>query len=369
MRQRIQQFLRYSLTPALAATLLFASVPSPAKVSCESGYASVPRAERMEAAAEKAGLHYLFTSSRGPGIKRLKLGKKYAYYTPSGKRITSESEIARINALQIPPGYHDIWISPDPDSHIQALAKDAKNRGQYRYHPKWIAFQKEEKFSRMQEFGESLPQIRAHVRANLAAESAEGTLAAIVRTLDETGIRIGNEEYAKTNSTYGLTTLRKSHVKVEGNSVTFTFRGKSSKDHSISVADAALARKIRALLRLPGRNLFQAPKAGGGYRAVSSGEVNDYLKTIGNGQFTAKDFRTWSGTVTAAQALLKAGGKGEVNIKAAIQAASEKLGNTPSIAEKSYIHPAVLEEYRKENPLFRGSRDPEELVIELISRH
>jgi DNA topoisomerase I len=297
-----------------------------------------------------AGLRYV--SDRMPGIRRTRKGKHFAYRAPDGTPIRNKQELARITSLAIPPAWTDVWICPNPRGHLQATGKDARGRKVYRYHPRWRAVRDETKYHRMLAFGEALPAIRARVADDLAVSgpARARVLAAVVHLLDETAIRVGNEEYARQNASFGLTTLRNDHVDVEGSTIRFQFRGKSGKDHEVEISDRRVARLLRKLQDLPGQHLFGYRDEHGNVRAVESADVNDYLREISGQDFTAKDFRTWEGTVIVAREL-RAAGEAETKAEAkqrvadAIKAASARLGNTPAICKTSYVHPAVLDGY------------------------
>jgi DNA topoisomerase-1 len=299
------------------------------------------------AAARAAGLRY--TPDIGPGITRRRAGKGWSYIDPDGVVIRDANELLRIRALAIPPAWTDVWINPNPRGHIQATGRDARGRKQYRYHANWRATRDETKFSRMITFGEALPRIRDRVKADLGLPGLprEKTLAIAVHLLDEALIRVGNEEYARDNGSYGLTTLRDDHVDVSGSTVRFTFRGKSGKSHEIDVRDRRVARIISRLQDLPGQHLFQYLDADGEPHAIGSEDVNSYLHEIAGEAFTAKDFRTWGGTVLAARSLRELGPSEsqttmKANIITAIDAVAATLGNTRAVCRSAYIHPAVL---------------------------
>ena len=299
------------------------------------------------AAARAAGLRY--TPDIGPGITRRRAGRGWSYIDPDGVVIRDAKELQRIRALVIPPAWTNVWINPDPRGHIQATGRDARGRKQYRYHDKWRATRDETKFSRMIAFGEALPRIRERVAADLGLPGLprEKTLAIAVRLLDEALIRVGNTEYARENDSYGLTTLRDDHVDVSGSTVHFTFRGKSGKTQEIDVRDRRVARNISRMQDLPGEHLFQYLDADGTPHAIGSEDVNAYLQEIAGEAFTAKDFRTWGGTVLAARSLRERGPfesqtAMKANIVAAIDDVAARLGNTRAVCRSAYIHPAVL---------------------------
>ena len=299
------------------------------------------------AAARAAGLRY--TPDAGSGITRRRACNGWSYIDPDGAVIRDAEELQRIRALVIPPAWTDVWINPNPRGHIQATGRDARGRKQYRYHDSWRAIRDETKFSRMISFGEALPRIRERVAADLELPGLprEKTLAIAVRILDESLIRVGNEEYARENDSYGLTTLRNDHVDVSGSTVHFTFRGKSGKTHEIDVRDRRVARVISRMQDLPGEHLFQYLDSDGEPHAIGSEDVNDYLREIAREAFTAKDFRTWGGTVLAARHLRERGPfesqtAMKANIVAAVDAVAASLGNTRAVCRAAYIHPAVL---------------------------
>lgn len=300
--------------------------------------------------AREAGLRYV-TDSR-PGISRKRAGRGFAYFSPKGERIKDPGTLRRIKSLAIPPAWTDVWISPVESGHIQATGRDAKGRKQYRYHPRWRQTRDETKYGRMIAFGKALPAIRARVDHDLTLPGLprEKVLATAVRLLETTLIRVGNEEYARTNKHYGLTTMLNRHVKVEGSKIVFKFRGKSGIRHTIDVKDRRLARIVARLQELPGQELFTYRDEEGKNQKIDSADVNAYLQEITGQPFTAKDFRTWAGTVLAALALQEVAAfetKAEArkNIVRAIENVSERLGNTPAICRKCYVHPAIIDSY------------------------
>ena len=305
----------------------------------------------LKAAASAAGLRYV--SDRTPGIRRVRTADGFQYRAPDGDNITEEETLARIRKLAIPPAYEDVWISPRPNGHLQAVGRDARGRKQYRYHPRWREVRDEGKYGKLLVFGKVLPKIRARVEVDLARRGLprEKVLAAIVRLLETTMMRIGNEEYAKTNKSYGLTTLRNRHVKVEGASrIRLDFRGKRGTEYHIDLRNRRLAGIVRRCQELPGQELFQYLDEDGTPRTVGSDDVNDYLREISGEEITAKDFRTWAATKLAALAFqeLEAFDTQAVakkNVVQAVEAVSKILGNTPAICRKCYIHPAVLDGY------------------------
>lgn len=305
------------------------------------------------ASARAAGLHYV--NDDRPGISRRRCGKGFCYYAPDGRRITDEDVLRRIRALAIPPAYTDVWIAQDPRGHIQATGRDAKGRKQYRYHPRWREVRDAVKYDRMITFAEAVPRIRERVDKDLRRQGVcrRRVLALVVKLLEATRIRVGNEEYARKNRSFGLTTLLTRHVHVAGHAIEFTFRGKSGKDHRVSLRDRRLARAVQRCLEIPGQELFTYLTDDGGVHSVTSGDVNEYLREIAGGEFTAKDFRTWAGTVLAADELRRCARSDNRRVmqravNKAIVAVSERLGNTPAVCRRSYVHPAVVEAY------FRG---------------
>lgn len=302
--------------------------------------------------AKAVGLRYV--SDQEPGIRRLKAGEGFKYETTSGKAVRDKRVLQRIRSLAIPPAWTDVWICPHDNGHLQATGRDAKKRKQHRYHPLWREMRDTNKYDRMIEFGEALPGMRRRIAGHLKKSglNRERVLAAMVRIMDLTFIRVGNDEYAKSNRSYGLTTLQDQHAKIRGGRVHLSFRGKSGKYHSIEVEDPRLAKIVRNCQEIPGQELFQWINGDGKHHDVTSGDVNEYLREISGSDFTAKDFRTWAGTVLAAQAL-KATKKSETqreakkNIKQAIDTVASKLGNTPAVCRKCYIHPQVMEGYMK----------------------
>jgi DNA topoisomerase I len=332
-----------------------------------------------EGAAAAAGLRYV--SDASPGIRRRKRGKAFAYVDAQGRAVRDPDELSRIRSLAIPPAYADVWICSSRDGHIQATGRDARGRKQYRYHKRWAEVRGETKFERMIGFAENLPRIRSRVERDLALPGLprEKVLASAVRLLETSSIRIGNEEYARSNDSFGITTLREEHVTVRGANLRFRFRGKSGKEHSIAVHDRRLARIVQRMQDLPGQELFSFLDDEGLAHSIASGDVNDYIRESSERDFTAKDFRTWIGTVGCAEALLAAGpGRDQKerksNVLAAIETVARRLGNTPSVCRKAYIHPEVIEAYlagRFARTGKRGTRkanDVEAFVIGFLQR-
>jgi DNA topoisomerase I len=300
--------------------------------------------------AQAAGLRYV--SDTMPGIRRRKAGTGFSYLGPDGKTIRDPAELARIRSLAVPPAYIDVWICPMPNGHIQATGRDARGRKQYRYHPKWRETRDETKFGRILAFSETLPRIRRRVDRDLGKQGLprEKVLATVVRLLDCTGIRIGNDEYARANRSFGLTTLRDRHVEVNGSNIRFEFRGKSGKSHRVSLNDRPLARIVQRCQAIPGEDLFQYIDDDDVRQTIGSGDVNDYLREVSGQEFTAKDFRTWSGTKLAVAALAEIGAgssprQAKSNVLRAIDRVAEQLNNTRAVCRKYYIHPCVLDAY------------------------
>jgi len=307
-------------------------------------------------AARAAGLRYVHDGRAGIHREAVKDG--FRYLDAHGAPVEDETTLARIKGLVIPPAWQDVWICAQANGHLQATGRDARGRKQYRYHPKWRTARDEVKYERMLKFGDALPAIRHEVdRAlKLPGLPREKVLATIVYLLEATMMRVGNEEYARTNKSFGLTTLRNRHVKVDGSDVQFSFRGKSGVYHKVKVHDRRLAGIVKRTRDLPGQELFQYIDEDGETHSVDSSDVNDYLRNITGEEYTAKDFRTWSGTVLAALALQEfekfdSETQAKKNIVRAIESVAEKLGNTPTICRKCYVHPAVLDAYLEGAPL------------------
>jgi DNA topoisomerase-1 len=318
--------------------------------------------------AEEAGLRYV--SDESPGYTRQRRGKKFVYYDTEGKEIRDETRILRLNRLAIPPAYTDVWICPSPNGHLQATGRDARGRKQYRYHERWREVRDENKYEKMIVFAQALPKIRSRINRDLKRRGLprEKVLATVVQLLEKTFIRVGNEEYVKENKSFGLTTLRNRHVEVKGAKLRFRFRGKSGQDHDIDTEDWRVARIIKKLQELPGQEVFQYLDEEGERRQVTSEDVNQYLREISGEDFTAKDFRTWAGTVMAAMALqaqdaFENNSQAKKNVKAAISAVAKMLGNTPAVCRKCYVHPAVLETYLDGN-LIEGLKKRTEDMLE-----
>lgn len=303
-----------------------------------------------EAAAESAGLIYV--SDEEPGIRRQRRGKSFAYKGGDGEAIGDKRVLERIHRLAIPPAWTDVWICGSANGHIQATGRDARGRKQYKYHARWREVRDSTKFERMLEFAAALPKIRKRIASDLAerALSRRKVLATVVYLLENTLIRVGNADYAKQNKSFGLTTLRDGHVDVNGGELRFEFKGKSGKIWKLRMRDRRIAAVVRSCQDLPGQHLFQYLDENGERQRITSSDVNDYLRNIAGGDITAKDFRTWAGTILAAMALSEfesfdseAGAKR--NIKAAIEKVAARLGNTPTICRQCYVHPEIVNAY------------------------
>lgn len=300
--------------------------------------------------AKAVGLRYVTDTI--PGFSRKKKGKQFEYLDLKGKPLKAPSHLARIKSLVIPPAWTDVWICPHENGHLQATGRDARGRKQHRYHPRWREVRDETKYTRMLVFAKDLPRIRKRLHRDLKLPGLprEKVLATIVKLLEVSLIRVGNEEYARDNKSYGLTTMQDKHAEVKGGKVKFQFRGKSGKAHDIDIHDKHLARVVKLCQDLPGQDLFQYIDEAGKKQDVKSEDVNEYLRSIAGEEFTAKDFRTWAGTVLAAMALqefekVNNQKQARKNIVRAIEAVSQRLGNTPSVCRKCYVHPAVLDSY------------------------
>ena len=313
-------------------------------------------------AAESAGLRYV--SDDRPGIRRKKAGKGFTYTRADGSKLSESDVLKRIKALAVPPAWTDVWICPFADGHVQATGRDAKRRKQYRYHVRFREVRESTKYEHVVAFADALPSIRGKVREHMALRGLprEKVLATVVHLLESTLIRVGNDDYAKQNNSYGLTTLKNRHVAVDGKEVRFRFTGKSGKQWSLQVRDRRIAKIIKACQELPGQDLLQYVDEEGNCRDVTSTDVNDYLREITGKAITAKDFRTWAGTVLAAMALneletFDSAAQAKRNLRLAIEKVSARLGNTPTICRKCYVHPEVLNSYMDGN-----------LVLELKSK-
>jgi len=300
--------------------------------------------------AEQEGLKYV--TDNKPGITRKRNGDHFVYFDKDNQKITDEKLITRIQSIGIPPAYEHVWICPQANGHIQATGFDARGRKQYRYHSKWRMVRDENKFHHMLHFGEVLPKIRQQVAEHLKQSglSREKVMATVISLLEKTLIRVGNAEYARDNSSYGLTTLRRKHVHVEGTKISFQFTGKSGKKWNLSLHDRRIASVVKRCADIPGYELFKYIADDGSVKDVGSADVNAYLKEITGENFTAKDFRTWFGTILAALALNEfekydSTAQAKKNVVRAIEHVSQQLGNTPAICRKCYIHPEILNTY------------------------
>jgi len=318
------------------------------------------------AVAKEAGLHYV--SDDRSGYTRRANNDDFEYLDTQGKRIRDKQRLLRIKRLAIPPGWRDVWICPVSTGHIQATGRDARCRKQYLYHERWREIRDENKFARLADFAATLPKIRRRVAQDLKLPGLprEKVLATLVRLLERTFIRIGNEEYARENKSFGLTTMKNRHVAVRGKRLRFRFRGKSGRQHEVDVTDRRIAKIVAKCQDLPGQDLFQYVKDDGDVQDVTSQDVNDYLREVSGDNFTAKDFRTWGGTVLAASALDTQGEfesqkQAKANVKAALYAVAQLLGNTPAICRKCYVHPDVIKAYLSGSQiagLIQGTKRP-----------
>ncbi|MEJ7928928.1 DNA topoisomerase IB [Ramlibacter sp. AN1015] len=323
------------------------------------------RTADAQEAARAAGLRYV--SPDRPGIRREREGEGFAYFAPDGTRIDDESTLARIRSLAVPPAWTDVWICPRANGHLQATGRDAKGRKQYRYHADFREQRESTKYEHMLEFARALPGLRATVAQHMALRGLprEKVLATVVHLLENTLIRVGNDDYARDNKSYGLTTLRNRHVQVEGSELRFRFTGKSGKSWQLRTSDRRVARIVRACQELPGQELFAYLDEDGTPRDVSSDDVNAYLREITGRDITAKDFRTWAGTVMAAMALNALDQAGTAagikkNLKAAVERVASRLGNTPTICRKCYVHPEIFSAYSSGQLLLKLKNDVED---------
>ena len=293
-----------------------------------------------------------YVTDECPGLRRERCGRGFRYRTAEGRIIRDRHTLKRIGSLVIPPAWQEVWICPLGHGHLQATGRDERGRKQHLYHPRWREVRDQTKYDRVMEFARALPGIRKQLKRDLAREGLcrEKVLATVVRLLEVSLIRVGNDEYARDNKSYGLTTMKNRHAKVRGAKIKFQFRGKSGKEHVVEVEDRRIARIVRACQELPGQELFQYVDDAGQKHDVGSGDVNDYLREVTGRDFTAKDFRTWAGTVSAACELQQLGPveleeEARRNVVAAIKATAQSLGNTPAVCRNSYIHPAIIEAY------------------------
>lgn len=305
-----------------------------------------------ERSAQEAGLRYV--SDQQPGISRKRWGRGFSYFSPKGDRIQDDQTLERLKALPIPPSWQDVWICPDPRGHLLATGRDDKGRKQYRYHPEWQQVRNQTKFDRLIPFGYARPQIRAMADRHLRRSkvSKEKVLAVVVNLLEATLIRVGNEAYRQQNDSFGLTTLRDRHVELSGSQMRFQFVGKSGVEHEIEVSDRRLARAIKRCQELPGQELFQYVDETGEIRSLDSADVNEYLQTITQTDFTSKDFRTWAGTVCTAEVLEELGTasseqQAQSHLRTAMEAAAKLLGNRLATCRNYYVHPAIAQGYEQ----------------------
>jgi DNA topoisomerase-1 len=335
-----------------------------------------------DAVAEAGRLVYVDDTQ--PGFRRVRSGRGFAYRQADGRRLTDPDALQRIRQLAIPPAYTDVWICPLAEGHIQATGRDAKGRKQYRYHPLWQALRGAHKFERLREFGLALPVIRRAVARDLGLPGLprRKVLASIVRLLDTTYLRVGNDEYARSNGSYGLTTLRNRHAAVQGSTLTLSFRGKSGVQHKVALADPQIARIVRRLQELPGQELFQFVDDDGTLHSIGSGDVNEHLRELANGDFTAKDFRTWHASALALEHLHPCAAENPAQaqrrIKDVIGQVASQLGHTLAVCRKSYVHPDVLNRFtsgelqavcdprRRGVPRLRGLKDSERRLLALL---
>ncbi len=338
--------------------------PAKAKVVARA-VEKIETSEDSEATAEAAGLVYV--SDEDPGITRKRSGTGWRYVDAKGRAIKDYWERKRIDKIAVPPAYTDVWICPKENGHVQATGRDDRGRKQYRYHPKWTEARDTAKYERMVGFAELLPGLRERVAADMRRQGLprEKVAATLVALLEKTLIRIGNEDYAKENKSFGLTTLRNRHLDIEGSNLRFDFKGKSGKTWNLDLRDRRVAKVVRSIQELPGQQLFQYVDEDGKRQPISSSDVNDYLREITGEDITAKDFRTWAGTVLASMALIEfetvdSQARRKKNIKAAIESVAKRLGNTPTICRKCYVHPHVLESYLDGTMLEGIKREVEE---------
>jgi DNA topoisomerase-1 len=327
------------------ASAITGSSPTRSLVAADTALLAIDPA----ASAKAAGLRYV--SDAAPGIRRENTKSGFRYFV-DGSELTDEDTLRRISSIVIPPAWTDVWICPIANGHLQATGRDARGRKQYRYHPRWRQARDETKYERMIAFARALPSIRERTERDMALPGLprEKVLATIVRLLETTLIRVGNDEYARDNNSFGLTTLRDEHANISGSTLRFSFRGKSGKTHDVGIRDRRLARIVKRCQDLPGEDLFQYVDESGEQRTVGSGDVNEYLREIAGDDFTAKDFRTWAGTLLTAIALqafeeFDSEAQARRNVGLAIEAVAERLGNTPTVCRKCYVHPAVLDAY------------------------
>ncbi|EHM01497.1 hypothetical protein HMPREF9946_02011, partial [Acetobacteraceae bacterium AT-5844] len=330
----------------------------------------------LPARAEAEGVPGLrYVSDDAPGITRRRSGKGFSYRDAKGAPVRDKAVLARIRKLAIPPAWREVWICPRANGHIQATGRDARGRKQYRYHPDWRLARDATKYEHIMEFARTLPALRQRIAADMGLPGLgrQKVLATVVHLLDTTLIRIGNEDYAQANKSYGLTTLRNRHVAVHGGELRFNFKGKSGKEWNLRLRDRRVAKVVRACQELPGQELFQYIDEDGERQSVSSADVNDYLREVSGQDITAKDFRTWAGTVLAAMALSEfekfdSATAAKKNVKAAIERTATRLGNTPAICRKCYVHPEVLGSYLQGELLLQVKQEVEAELREELPR-
>jgi len=294
------------------------------------------------------------SSDTEPGISRKRMGRYWAYFDADGKRVTDRDEIDRLNAIGLPPAYEKAWFCADANGHLQATGVDARGRKQYRYHPQFREKRESAKYEGLREFGKALPKLRRRVERDLKRRTLtrEAVIAAVVRLLDTQHMRIGNEEYAKDNKSFGATTLRSRHLRSKGQSLTMRFTGKHGIVHEAKITDSNLKRICRRCQELPGQMLFQYVNGDGEPKPITSTDVNDYIREATGGDFTAKHFRTWGASAIACEMLLRKAEHARITVKTVIEPVAEALGNTPAISRKSYVHPKLLDAVKED------SRDP-----------
>ncbi len=336
--------------------------------------ASLVSADVLDPVQSAKQAHLRYVNDNDPGIRRVRAGKGFRYVGPDGKAVRDPEVLRRIRSLAIPPAWTDVWVCSSPDGHIQATGKDARGRKQYRYHPRWRAVRDEAKYERTLAFGLALPALRRRVGQDLTLPDLprDKVLAAVVRLLETTLIRVGNEEYVRENRSYGLTTMRDRHVEIDGGTIHFEFRGKAGIKHAIELEDRRLARIVRRCQDVPGQELFQYLDEKGERHAIDSADVNEYLRRVAGQEFTAKDFRTWAGTVLAARALQEfrafdTKAQAKRNVVEAIERVAKRLGNTKAICRKCYVHPAVIEAYMDGSLVEGLSREVEEELKDSLS--
>lgn len=325
-----------------------------------------------DAALDRIGLYY--SSDAQAGIRRRRRGKGFSYLNDDGSIVRDAKTLARIRALAIPPAYREVWICAHPDGHLQATGIDARGRKQYRYHTEWRSVRDADKFARLAQFGRSLSRIRKKVAADMRKPPTDRdcVVATVVRLLDRTLIRVGNEQYAKENKSYGLTTMRARHVRVRGSNIRFDFRGKAGVQHSIRIDDPRVAEVMRGCLDLPGQELFQYLDEAGEPRTVTSTDVNEYLRAASGEDFSAKDFRTWYATLNALETLaplsFETQREAKAHIKAALARIAARLGNTPTMCRKCYVHPGVLSHFLSGELARRSARgrNSRERLLQLL---